>query len=128
MWMDRWGMTVMKYPNMVASDVKLDLSRLQGEPAGTETRYTVSLDGPISEQWIEFYTRLQADSPVSRRFELDAPKAIVRFSCRTVDGTGQVFEALERLETLVERANQIAAIRRASAPVLRRAVAVLRAN
>ena len=111
-----------------ASDVKLDLSRLKGEPAGAETRYTVSLEGPISEQWVEFYGRLQADSAAGRRFELDVPRAIVRFSCRTVDGTGQVFEALERLETLVERANQIVAVRRAAGPHLQRPPVALRAR
>ena len=118
----------MEFRNGAASDVTLDLSRLKGEPAGTETRYTVSLDGPISPQWVEFYTRLQGETAVARRFELDPSGAVVRFSCRTVDGTSQVFEALERLEALVERANQIAAVRRAAGPIIQRAPSALRAR
>lgn len=112
-----------------ASDVKLDLSRLKGEEIGTETRYTVALEGPVGEQWVGAYRTLQqTESAVNRGFHLDPARAAIRFSCRTVDGTGLVFEALERLETLVERVNQVVALRRAAGPRLSFAPPALRAR
>ncbi|HTY43419.1 MAG TPA: hypothetical protein VMH79_16225 [Thermoanaerobaculia bacterium] len=96
--------------------MKLDLSRLKGEPAGTDTRYSVALDGRLGDEWVADFRALQAESAVGRRFELDRGRGAVRFSCRSVDGTTVVFEALERLEELVRHANQIVAVRRASGP------------
>jgi hypothetical protein len=111
-----------------ASDVRLDLSRLKGETAGTETRYTVALAGPVDERWTEAYRDLQAELGPRKLFEFDVAKGLIRFACRTVDGTGVVFEALGRLEALVERTNGIAAVRRASSPSIRFANRALRAR
>ena len=44
--------------------------------------------------------------PIARRFELDPAAGVVRFACRTADGTALVFEMLERLEALVARVNR----------------------
>lgn len=112
-----------------ASEVRLDLSRLQGEPVGTDTRYSVALAGPVSDAWIEGYRTLQQAEPAAhRRFELDVARATVRFSCRTVDGTGIVFDLLEKLETIVERVNQVVAVRRALGPRISLASSSLRAQ
>src|SRR5206468_10709130 len=96
-----------------SSDVKLDLSRLKGDILGGDTRYAIALEGPIGEGWLEAWNELQATSTVARRFEIDAANATARFACRSVDGTGIVFEALERLQALIGRANEIVAVRRA---------------
>jgi hypothetical protein len=111
-----------------ASDVRLDLSRLKGETSDTDTKYTVALAGPADERWIEAYSDLQAELGPRKLFELDAARGLIRFSCRTVDGTGVVFEALDRLEALVERANGIAAVRRAASPRITFGRSVLRAR
>lgn len=111
-----------------ASDVKLDLSRLIGEGVGTDTRYSVALEGPLDDAWIEAFRTLQSESLVFKRFDLDRARALIRFVCRTVDGTGQVFEALERLENLVERVNQVVAARRAAGPRISLPPAALRAR
>jgi hypothetical protein len=112
-----------------AADVTLDLSRLKGEPSGSDTRYSVALEGPVGEQWVEAYRTLeQAEPAAHRRFELDVPRATVRFSCRTVDGTGVVFDLLEQLETIVGRVNQVAAVRRAAGPRISLASPALRAR
>ena len=99
-------------------DVKLDLTRLQGEPLATSTRYTVALEKAPGEEWSAEFRARQTEAPAHRRYELDLGRCVVRFSCRTVDGTGAVFDFLEQLETLVEEINRIVAVRHAvSAPI-----------
>jgi hypothetical protein len=112
----------------IASDVGLDLSTLKGESAGSDTRYAVRLRGPVDERWVESCRGLLADSPTLRRFELDPAQRTLRFSCRTVDGTALVFEMLERIEGLVERVNELAAIRRSVGPRVSFSSATLRAR
>jgi hypothetical protein len=111
-----------------ANDVALDLSRLIGEPSGGDTRYSVALAGAINPEWVEAYRGLQAEGLAPRRYELDAARGAFRFTCRAVDGTGAVFEALERIEELVVQVNRIAALRRATAPRIRVARPALRAQ
>ena len=108
-----------EFPDAGASDVKLDLSRLKGETNGGDTRYSVGIEGSLRPEWLETYRQFQAGAPGLRRFEVDAPSATVRFTCRNVDGTGVVFEALERLEFLITRVNQVAWVRRAAGPRIR---------
>jgi hypothetical protein len=110
------------------SDVRLDLSTLKGEPSGTDTRYAVSLRGPIDDRWWEGYQTLQAEPTAFRRFELDRASATIRFSCRTVDGTALVFEMLERIEGFVEHVNRFAAVRRLVSPRVSLSPAPLRAR
>lgn len=86
--------------------VGVDHSTLEGEPADTETHYTVALTGPVDDRWIEAYRIAQADSTGFRRFRLDRGAKTVSFTCRAVEGPAQVFEVLERLEALVKLANQ----------------------
>ncbi len=105
-----------EHSNAAASDVKLDLSRLKGETSGSDTRYRVGIEGSLRPEWLETYRQFQAGTPGLRRFEIDAPGAAVCFTCRNVDGTGVVFEALERLEALIARVNQVAVVRRAAGP------------
>jgi hypothetical protein len=95
------------------ADVKLDLSRLQGESLGTSTRYSVGLEGAPGEEWLSEFRGRQVERPPHRRYEIDASGSAVRFACRTVDGNGMVFEFLENLETLVEEINRIVAVRHA---------------
>jgi hypothetical protein len=62
------------------------------------------------------------------RFDLDRSNGMIRFACRTVDGTGMVFEMLERLEMLVARVNQLVEIWRAQSPDIRIASGGIRAR
>lgn len=100
------------------ADVKLDLSRLSGESLGTSTRYSVGLDAAPGDEWTAEFRARQEEIPVHRRYEIDGHRSAVRFSCRTVDGNGMVFEFLETLETLVEEINRIVAVRHAVGPRL----------
>jgi len=95
------------------ADVKLDLSRLEGESLVTSTRYSVGLEGAPGDEWSAEFRARQTETPAHRRYELDASRTAVRFSCRTVDGTGMVFEFLENLEALIEEINRIVAVRHA---------------
>ncbi|HEY3203661.1 MAG TPA: hypothetical protein VGL03_08370 [Thermoanaerobaculia bacterium] len=88
------------------SQVSIDTSTLRGETAGTDTRYTIALVGPVDERWTEAYRIVQAESTGYRRFHLDPSKRAISFSCRIVDGPAQVFEVLERLEALLGLVNQ----------------------
>jgi len=99
-----------------STDMAVDLSRLEGEARGGDTRYTVSLAGSLRSDWVDAWRELVHSSAVLRRFEIDPARSIVHFACRNVDGTAMVFDALERLETTVKRVNDIVAIRRASSP------------
>ncbi|HKD16868.1 MAG TPA: hypothetical protein VKG23_03285 [Thermoanaerobaculia bacterium] len=111
-----------------ASDVTVDLSRLEGEPRSGDTRYTVALDGSLRSEWVDVWRELLSASAVLRRFEIDAFRAVVHFTCRNVDGTAMVFDALERLEATVKRVNEIVAVRRAAAPRVIAAPTALRAR
>ena len=110
------------------ADVKLDLSSLQGEPLATSTRYGVGLSTAPGEEWAAEFRARQAEVPVHRRYELDPARPCVRFSCRTVDGTGAVFEFLENLETLIEELNRVVAVRHAVGPRVSRATSAPRAR
>jgi len=113
----------------LGADVQVDVSTLRGEARGADTMvYTVALKGPIHDRWIEGYKATVEQLSLSRRFELDAAKAVVRFACRTADGHALVFEMLERLEALVERVNRLSEIWRSRAPHLPFAPAPLRAR
>ena len=113
----------------LGTDVQVDVTTLRGQERGTDTMvYTVALKGPVNDRWIEGYRATVEQLAMSRRFELDAEKAVVRFACRTADGHALVFEMLERIESLVERVNRLAEIWRSQAPRLRLAPAPLRAR
>jgi hypothetical protein len=86
--------------------VSVDHSTLKGEPSGTDTRYSVSLVGPIDQVWTEAFRILQADSTMFRRLRLDAPARQVTFTCRAIEGPTLVFEILERLDALIKRVNR----------------------
>jgi len=98
------------------SDVNVDLSRLQGETVGDETHYVVGLDASPRSEWLDAWRHVQSSSAVLRRFRIDPEEAIVRFTCRTADGTGMVFDALQHLEVFVKRVNDVVAARRAATP------------
>lgn len=89
------------------AQVGMDHSTLKAEIAGTDTRYTIALTGRLDDRWIEACRAAQAESTGFRRFRLDPASRTVFFSCRTVDGTTQVFDALDRLEALLKLVNQI---------------------
>jgi hypothetical protein len=95
---------VLDDPRAIA--VRVDHSTLRAETVGTDTRYTVGLIGVVDETWAEAYRATQAESTGYRRFRLDPASRTVSFSCRTVDGTAHVFEALDRLEALLSLVNQ----------------------
>ena len=79
---------------------------LRGQAAGGDTRYTISLRGGADERWVRAYRALQEESAQHRGFRLDPPTATISFSCRTVEGPTQVFEMLERLESLLALVNE----------------------
>jgi hypothetical protein len=103
--------------------VRLDLSRMSADHAATDTRYNVALEGTLEEEWVADFRSLLAELPSPRRYEFDRARSVVRFSCRTVEGTGVVFDALERLEAIVENVNRRVAARRLAGPRVRPAVA-----
>ncbi len=86
--------------------VAVDHSTLKGEPAGTDTRYSVALIGGLDESWSEAFRNLQADSSAFRRLRLDAATRVVSFTCRAIDAPAQVFDILERLDALVKLVNR----------------------
>ena len=85
--------------------VGVDHSTLRGEPASSDTRYTVELTGSLDDQWVEAYRLTQAEATGHRRFRLERAKATISFSSRTVDGPAMVFEVLEQLEAFLELVN-----------------------
>ena len=89
-----------------AADVSIDYSTLTGESEGTDTRYTIALKGHLDPQWVAEYRAAQAESTGYRRFRLDLAKGTISFAVRVVDGPAQVFEALERLEALLQIVNR----------------------
>ena len=97
-----------------STDMTVDLTRLQGEPRGDGTRYTVALEGSLRSDWLSVWREMVGASAILRRFEIDPARTVVQFICRTVDGTAMVFDALEHLESAVKRVNDIVAIRRAA--------------
>jgi hypothetical protein len=99
-----------------STDMTVDLSRLQGEARGGDTRYTVALEGSLRSEWLSLWRELVSATAVLRRFEIDPATAVVHFTCRSADGTAMVFDALERLEAAVKRVNDILAVRRATSP------------
>lgn len=123
-------MSVENGPNeQPGADVHVDVSTLRGEPRGADTMvYTVALKGPLGDRWLEGYRTTVEQLAMSRRFELDPARSVVRFACRTADGNALVFEMLERLEALVTRVNRLAEIWRSQAPRLRFSPAPLRAR
>jgi hypothetical protein len=99
-----------------SSDVTVDLSRLRGEPRAGDTRYTVALNGSLRSEWVNVWREVLSASAILRRFEIDPFGAVVHFTCRNVDGTTMVFDALERLEATVKRVNEIVSVRREATP------------
>lgn len=99
-----------------STDMTVDLSRLQGEPRAGDTRYSVGLHGSLHSDWVDAWREVLSATAVLRRFEIDPASSVVHFTCRNVDGTAMVFDALERLEAAVKRVNEIVAVRRAAAP------------
>ena len=85
--------------------VGVDHSTLKGEPAGSDTRYSVVLTGPFDELWAASYRIQQADSTAFRRLHLDTATRTISFTCRAIDGPTQVFDILERLDALIKRVN-----------------------
>jgi hypothetical protein len=123
-------MSMENVPNeQSGAEVRVDVSTLRGESRGPDTMvYTVSLKGPLGERWIEGYRTTVEELAMTRRFDLDPARSVVRFACRTADGHALVFEMLERLEALVTRVNRLAEIWRSQAPRLRFSPAPLRAR
>lgn len=111
-----------------SSEVTVDLSRLQGEPRAGDTRYTVALNGSLRSEWVVVWREVLNASAVLRRFEIDPFAAVVHFTCRNVDGTAMVFDALERLEATVKRVNEVVSVRSAAAHRVIAAPTALRAR
>jgi hypothetical protein len=84
----------------------VDHSTLRGVSSDSETRYTVALKGLVDGRWAEALRLTHASSHQYRAFRHDAGSATISFSCRTVDGAAQVFEALDLLEELVATVNE----------------------
>src|SRR5438876_111677 len=46
----------------ITTAIRVDHSTLNGQPAGSDTRYTVALSGPVDERWVEACRAVQAES------------------------------------------------------------------
>ncbi|MEX0880134.1 MAG: hypothetical protein WEB59_16745 [Thermoanaerobaculia bacterium] len=99
-----------------AGQVGVDHSTLRGEPASSDTRYTVGLTGSVDDQWVEAYRLTQSESTGHRRFRLDRANAAISFSTRTVDGPAMVIEVLEQLDAFLELVNGQVEMWRMQAP------------
>ncbi len=84
-----------------AGSIRFDHATLRSEPAGTHTRYTISLTGHPDERWHAAYAAAAEQAELTRIFPLDRGRGTVTFSCRVVEGPAQVIEILERLEELL---------------------------
>jgi hypothetical protein len=111
-----------------STEMTVDLTRLQAEPRAGDTRYSIGLDGSLRLDWLDVWREVLSASAVLRRYEIDPASGVVSFTCRNVDGTALVFDALERLEATIKRVNEIAAFRRAAAPRVIAAPTALRAR
>ena len=83
----------------------VDHSTLRGVSSDSDTRYTVALKGLVDGRWTEAFRIAQTGSNPFRAFRHDSVSGTISFSCRTVDGAAQVFEALDLLEALVTSVN-----------------------
>jgi hypothetical protein len=86
--------------------VRFDHATLRSEPAGTHTRYTVSLTALPGEGWHDAYAAASEQAGLLRAFPLDRGRGTVSFSCRIVEGPAHVIEMLERLEELLVAADK----------------------
>jgi hypothetical protein len=89
-----------------AEPVRLDHATLRSEPAGTHTRYTISLAGRPDAVWYAAYAGACEQAGLTQSFSLDRGRATVSFSCRVVEGPTYVMEMLERLEALLVSAER----------------------
>lgn len=101
------------------AEVWVDHSTLRGEVSGSDTLYMISLKGRVDARWLELVETALAASTGRRGFRVDPAGATVYFSCRTVDGPGLVFDALEQLETLLALVNRQVQIWRSDPEVAR---------
>jgi hypothetical protein len=92
--------------NDTTCPVRFDHAKLRSEPAGTHTRYTVSLTALPGESWHDAYAAACEQAGLLRSFPLDRGRGTVSFSCRVVEGPAHVIEMLERLEELLVAADK----------------------
>ncbi|HEY6930685.1 MAG TPA: hypothetical protein VJA66_13480 [Thermoanaerobaculia bacterium] len=98
-----------------AYDVSVDEAAIKWVQLGPLfARYSVPLRGTMDGAWADCYRRASSESAEFSRFQLDAERRTVTFSCRVDDGPAKIQAALKRLELLVTFVNQRAA---SSAPV-----------
>ncbi|HEX7252588.1 MAG TPA: hypothetical protein VF376_06880 [Thermoanaerobaculia bacterium] len=96
-------------------DVSLDETAIKWVQLGPLfARYSVPLRGAFDRAWIDCYRRASSESAEFSRFQLEAERRTVTFSCRADDGPAKIQAALKRLEMLVTFVNQRAG---SSAPV-----------
>lgn len=81
--------------------IRFDHSTLRSEPAGTHTRYTISLTGQRDDAWHAAYATTCEQAELTRIFPLDRGRGTVTFSCRVVEGPAHVIEMLEKLEEVL---------------------------
>ena len=88
-----------------SAQIGLDHATLRSEPAGTHTRYTISLTSRPDEAWYGAYAAACDAAGLLRAFPVDRGRATVTFSCRVVEGPAYVIEMLEKLEELLASAD-----------------------
>jgi hypothetical protein len=92
-------------------EVAVDHGTLHGKALGSEgTRYSVALAGPVDDRWVRSYRLIQMDSTGFFRFRFDLGNGTVSFMARASDGPDEVILLLERLDALVQLANESASV------------------
>src|SRR5262245_46850017 len=85
---------------------RLNHTSLRGEQGASHTHYSIALHGGSGERWAAAFRAVCAESTAHRSFQLNPRSGTVSFSCRTLEGPAQVFEMLERLESLLSQADR----------------------
>src|SRR5262249_6076767 len=93
---------------VVREDVHVDGATLWLVDLPRGAGYAVALVGAIDEAWAARFRNLKPHARLFSRFGLDLSTGTVSFPRETTDAPADVFEALEALDTLVERVNALA--------------------
>lgn len=88
-------------------NVAVDLGGLKLDRAGSQAAgHSVTLIGPVDDQWRQSYRTVRAQSPEFSRFRLDEATATVKFARDAGDSPSEIIGALEELDLLVARVNE----------------------
>jgi|SRR5215470_6093953 len=86
-------------------DVHVDHATLRIVDLGRGMGYAVALVGEVDEAWAQRFRNLKTHARLFSRFNLDPETGTVSFPRERTDEPADVIEALQALDTLIERVN-----------------------